>query len=171
MIYFIQLTRSIRDSETSIDFVQGPPGSRRERVNVMMFMAYRLSGRDPGFSYNLKRSPIEIRDQWRILEGRRRNRRPLFYSNSFIRMLKIKAQTARESIETTLQLPGPLSGPWPLAKVSSVPFSSTLPPPPPPLNEILDPPQATVVTFGRGTFTVVPGLYKRGKTLDPLITT
>ena len=26
------LTRSIRDSETSIDFVQGPPGSRRERV-------------------------------------------------------------------------------------------------------------------------------------------
>ena len=32
--YFIfRLTRSIRDSETSIDFVQGPPGSRRERVN------------------------------------------------------------------------------------------------------------------------------------------
>ena len=28
-----KLTRSIRDSETSIDFVQGPPGSRRERVN------------------------------------------------------------------------------------------------------------------------------------------
>ena len=27
------LTCSIRDSETSIDFVQGPPGSRRERVN------------------------------------------------------------------------------------------------------------------------------------------
>ena len=27
------LTRSIRDSETSIDLVQGPPGSRRERVN------------------------------------------------------------------------------------------------------------------------------------------
>ena len=26
------LTRSIRDSEISIDFVQGPPGSRRERV-------------------------------------------------------------------------------------------------------------------------------------------
>ena len=26
------LTRSIRDSETSIDFVQGPPGSRRELV-------------------------------------------------------------------------------------------------------------------------------------------
>ena len=23
----------MRDSETSIDFVQGPPGSRRERVN------------------------------------------------------------------------------------------------------------------------------------------
>ena len=29
-----KLTRSIRDSETSIDFVQGPPGSRRERVNT-----------------------------------------------------------------------------------------------------------------------------------------
>ena len=28
------LTRSIRDSETSIDFVQGPPGSRRERVKM-----------------------------------------------------------------------------------------------------------------------------------------
>ena len=26
------LTRSIRDSDTSIDFVQGPPGSRREWV-------------------------------------------------------------------------------------------------------------------------------------------
>ena len=26
------LTRFIRDSETSIEFVQGPPGSRRERV-------------------------------------------------------------------------------------------------------------------------------------------
>ena len=26
------ITRSIQDSETSIDFVQGPPGSRRERV-------------------------------------------------------------------------------------------------------------------------------------------
>ena len=28
------LTRSIRDSETSIDFAQGTPGSRRERVNL-----------------------------------------------------------------------------------------------------------------------------------------
>ena len=28
------LTRSIRDSETYIDFVQGPPGSRRKRVNI-----------------------------------------------------------------------------------------------------------------------------------------
>ena len=26
------LTHSIRDSKTSIGFVQGPPGSRRERV-------------------------------------------------------------------------------------------------------------------------------------------
>ena len=30
----LQLTHSIRDSETSIDFVQGPPGSRSEWVNV-----------------------------------------------------------------------------------------------------------------------------------------
>ena len=28
------LTHSIRDSETFIDFVQGPPGSRRERVKI-----------------------------------------------------------------------------------------------------------------------------------------
>ena len=28
------ITRCIQDSETSIDFVQGPPGSRRERVNI-----------------------------------------------------------------------------------------------------------------------------------------
>ena len=33
-----QLTRSIRDSETSIDFVQGPAGSRRERVNILQTM-------------------------------------------------------------------------------------------------------------------------------------
>ena len=32
------LTRSIRDSETSIDFVQGPPGSRRERVKMKFKM-------------------------------------------------------------------------------------------------------------------------------------
>ena len=32
----LMLTRSIQDSETSIDFVQGPPGSRRERVNPMI---------------------------------------------------------------------------------------------------------------------------------------
>ena len=31
----VVLTRSIRDSETSIDFVQGPPGSRRERVKEL----------------------------------------------------------------------------------------------------------------------------------------
>ena len=31
------LTRSIRDSGTSIDFVQGPPGSRRERVKIFFF--------------------------------------------------------------------------------------------------------------------------------------
>ena len=32
----LSLTRSIQDSETSIDFVQGPPGSRRERVNGVL---------------------------------------------------------------------------------------------------------------------------------------
>ena len=37
-----------------------------------------------------------------------------FLSNLFIRMLKNKnkAQIAQESIKTTLELPGPLSGPW-----------------------------------------------------------
>ena len=30
------LTRSIQDSETSIDFVQGTPGSRRERVKQIV---------------------------------------------------------------------------------------------------------------------------------------
>ena len=36
----------------------------------------------------------------------------IFLSNLFfIRMLKNKAQIARESIITTLELPGPLSGP------------------------------------------------------------
>ena len=33
MDFVAPLTHYIRDSETSIDFVQGPPGSRRERVN------------------------------------------------------------------------------------------------------------------------------------------
>ena len=37
------LTRSIRDSETSIDFVQGPPGARRERVkNTQMTLEYQI---------------------------------------------------------------------------------------------------------------------------------
>ena len=31
-----KITRSIRDSETSIDFVQGSPGSHRERVKKTM---------------------------------------------------------------------------------------------------------------------------------------
>ena len=34
--YDRRLTHSIRDSETFIDFVQGPPGSRRERVNISL---------------------------------------------------------------------------------------------------------------------------------------
>ena len=29
-----ELTRSIQDSKTCIDFVQGPPGSHRKRVNL-----------------------------------------------------------------------------------------------------------------------------------------
>ena len=37
------LTRSIRDSETSIDFVQGPPGSRRERVNAFLQKTLKLN--------------------------------------------------------------------------------------------------------------------------------
>ena len=37
------LTRSIRDSETSIDFVQGPPGSRRERVKACANMEVQKS--------------------------------------------------------------------------------------------------------------------------------
>ena len=51
-------------------------------------------------------------------EGGARGARPLkfnrlrFLIKSFIRMLKIKAQIARESIKTTLQIPVPLSGPW-----------------------------------------------------------
>ena len=35
-----------------------------------------------------------------------------FLIQLFIRMLRNKAQIARESIKTTLELPGPLSGPW-----------------------------------------------------------
>ena len=35
-----------------------------------------------------------------------------FVIQFFIRILKNKAQIARESIKTTLELPGPLSGPW-----------------------------------------------------------
>ena len=35
-----------------------------------------------------------------------------FLIQLFIRMLKNKTQIARESIKITLELPGPLSGPW-----------------------------------------------------------
>ena len=31
----LKLTPSIQDTDTSIDFVQGPPGSRREQVTVL----------------------------------------------------------------------------------------------------------------------------------------
>ena len=50
----------------------------------------------------------------------------LFFKSSFVsECLKNKALIARESIKATLQLPGPLSGPWtpPLPKVNSVPRS------------------------------------------------
>ena len=40
------LTRSIRDSETSIDFVQGPPGSCRERVKSMAVFSCGLLSTD-----------------------------------------------------------------------------------------------------------------------------
>ena len=36
----------------------------------------------------------------------------VFFIQFCIRMLKNKAQIARESIKTTLELPGPLNGPW-----------------------------------------------------------
>ena len=36
-----------------------------------------------------------------------------FFIQFVIRMLKSKAQIVRESIKTTLELPGPLSGPGP----------------------------------------------------------
>ena len=59
--------------------------------------------------------------QWRIQGGGGQQAPPppppkigstMFLSNFFIRMLKNKAQIARETIKTTLELPGPLSGPW-----------------------------------------------------------
>ena len=63
----------------------------------------------------------------------------------FIRMLKNKAQIAQESIKTTLELPGPLSGPWTPAESE---FGSALIMCvwahnllcPPPQMKILDPP-------------------------------
>ena len=59
------LTRSIRDSETSIDFVQGPAGSRRERVKLYLLHHIRINvpffkpRRDAKCS--LKRPSVEIR--------------------------------------------------------------------------------------------------------------
>ena len=57
-------------------------------------------------------------------------------------MLKNKAQIARESIKITLELLGPLSGPWTPAEselgstlVMCVWAHNLLRPPPPPLNE------------------------------------
>ena len=55
-------THSIRDSETSIDFVQGPPGSRRERIkSTRGHMNYDLSG--PGSAtHNLEPILISIKE-------------------------------------------------------------------------------------------------------------
>ena len=72
----------------------------------------------------------------------------LFNPIFFIRMLKNKAQIARESIKITPELPGPLRRPWTPAESE---FGSALvmcvlahnllrPPPPPPEMKILDPP-------------------------------
>ena len=57
--------------------------------------------------------------QWRI-QGAQQAHAPLKLDQLcflvqfffYIRMLENKAQIARESIKTTLELPGPLSGPW-----------------------------------------------------------
>ena len=65
---------------------------------------------------------------------------PFFKIPFCMRMLKNKAQIARESIKTTLELPGPLSGPWTPAESE---FGSALIMcvrahllrPPPPFNE------------------------------------
>ena len=46
-----------------------------------------------------------------------------FLIQVLIGMLKNKAQNAQESIKTTLELQGPLKGPGPQPKVSSVPCS------------------------------------------------
>ena len=68
-----ELTRSIRDSKTSIDFVQGPPGSRRERVNSVNFLTCSLKilarGAQSVFLMNLTTLST---DQWRGLLSRRR---------------------------------------------------------------------------------------------------
>ena len=57
-------------------------------------------------------------------------------------MLTNKAQIARESFKTTLELPGPLSGPWtPAALVMFMLVHNLLRlPPPPPQMKIMDPP-------------------------------
>ena len=48
ILSFAYLTRSIQDSETSIDFVQGPPGSRREWVKYKL-VSLRTTGADSGW--------------------------------------------------------------------------------------------------------------------------
>ena len=82
--------------------------------------------------------------QWRIQGGATGARPPKIGSTMYflsIRMLKNKAQIARESIKITLELPGPLSGPWTPAEcelgsalVMCV-LAQNLLRPPPPLNE------------------------------------
>ena len=70
--------------------------------------------------------------QWRIQRGGGQQVPPppkigsnmcFFFFQLCIRMLRNKVQIARESITTTLKLPGPLSGPWTPAESE---FSSAL---------------------------------------------
>ena len=99
--------------------------------------------------YHLHGEPSLIMTLFNIVEG------PFFYISGgsrggglstmfcspifFIRMLKNNAQIARESIKTTLELPGPLSAPWTPAEsefgsalVMCVREHNLLRPPPPP---------------------------------------
>ena len=63
------------------------------------YVKTRLAVADPGGGGN-RRAPPKIGSTM------------FFKSQMFIRMPKNKAKIARESIKTTLEVPGPLSGPW-----------------------------------------------------------
>ena len=63
MIHKMVLTRSIRDSETSIDFVQGPPGSRRERVKIIG----KISSTAPYHIHRYLPSNLKTMNHWKVL--------------------------------------------------------------------------------------------------------